>query len=91
MFPKTSPACAHLPRSVKRIGSDLHPARIPRQADPMSLLRTVVSMMGCHDPHGESNDYDALLLKSKRLLARIPTAIGAIQRAGEQGSRRAAR
>lgn len=57
--------------------------REPPCGDAMSLLRTVVSLLGCYDPEGEKNDFDALLHKSKRLLARIPTAIGAIQRALE--------
>ena len=49
-------------------------------AHPMSLLRTGVSILGHHDAECESNAPDAELRKSKRLLAQIPTLIGAIQR-----------
>ena len=49
-------------------------------AHPMSLLRTGVSILGHHDKECESNAPDAELRKSKRLLAKIPTLIGAIQR-----------
>ena len=52
-------------------------------AHPMSLLRTGVSMLGHVDPECESNAPDAELRKSKRLLAKIPTLIGIIQRAVE--------
>jgi 2-methylcitrate synthase/citrate synthase II len=49
-------------------------------AHPMSLLRTGVSILGHHDAECESNAPDAEMRKSKRLLAQIPTLIGAIQR-----------
>ena len=52
-------------------------------AHPMSLLRTGVSMLSHVDPECESNAPDAELRKSKRLLAKIPTLIGIIQRAVE--------
>jgi 2-methylcitrate synthase/citrate synthase II len=52
-------------------------------AHPMSLLRTGVSMLSHVDPECESNAPDAELRKAKRLLAKIPTLIGIIQRAVE--------
>ncbi|MFO0783805.1 MAG: citrate/2-methylcitrate synthase [Phycisphaerales bacterium] len=52
-------------------------------AHPMSLLRTGVSMLSHVDPECENNAPDAELRKAKRLLAKIPTLIGTIQRALE--------
>lgn len=52
-------------------------------AHPMNLLRTGVSMLSHVDPECESNDPAAELRKSKRLLAKMPTLIGTIQRALE--------
>jgi 2-methylcitrate synthase/citrate synthase II len=52
-------------------------------AHPMSLLRTGVSMLSHVDTECESNAPDAELRKAKRLLAKIPTLIGIIQRAVE--------
>jgi 2-methylcitrate synthase len=49
-------------------------------AHPMSLLRTGVSLLSHADAECESNAPDAELRKAKRLLAKIPTLIGVIQR-----------
>ena len=49
-------------------------------AHPMSLLRTGVSLLSHVDADCESNAPDAELRKAKRLLAKIPTLIGIIQR-----------
>ena len=49
-------------------------------AHPMSILRTGVSLLSHLDPDCEDNSPAAELRKSKRLLAQIPTIIGACQR-----------
>ncbi|MFM7261471.1 MAG: citrate/2-methylcitrate synthase [bacterium] len=49
-------------------------------AHPMSILRTGVSLLSHLDPDCEDNSPAAELRKSKRLLAQIPTLIGACQR-----------
>lgn len=53
----------------------------PGQPDvhPMSILRTGVSLLSHVDPQTEDNSAAAELAKSKRLLAKIPTLIGAMQ------------
>ena len=52
-------------------------------AHPMSVLRTGVSMLSHLDAECEDNSPAAELRKSKRLLAQIPTLIGACQRGRE--------
>ena len=55
-------------------------ARIGREepeAHPMSVLRTGISLASHHDPECEDNSPEAELRKSMRLLAIIPTIIGA--------------
>jgi 2-methylcitrate synthase/citrate synthase II len=61
-------------------------ARIAKEspeAHPMSVLRTGVSMLSHLDPDCEDNSPAAELRKAKRLLAQIPTLIGACQRGRE--------
>jgi len=50
------------------------------KAHPMSILRTGVSLLSHLDPDCEDNSPAAELRKSKRLLAQIPSIIGACQR-----------
>jgi citrate synthase len=50
------------------------------KAHPMSILRTGVSLLSHLDPDCEDNSAAAELRKSKRLLAQIPSIIGACQR-----------
>ena len=52
-------------------------------AHPMSVLRTAISLMSHGCPSCEDNSPEAELEKSKYLLARIPTCIGAHQMALE--------
>jgi len=52
-------------------------------AHPMSVLRTGVSLLSHLDPDCEDNSPTAELRKAKRLLAQIPTLIGACQRGRE--------
>lgn len=47
------------------------------ESSPMSMLRTTVSAMSAHDPDGWDQSADANYRKAIRLIARIPTAIGA--------------
>lgn len=49
-------------------------------AVPMDVLRSAVSILGNLDPESQDNSAGANLLKSKRLLAKIPTIIGHMQR-----------
>jgi len=51
------------------------------ETHPMSVLRTGVSLLSHADPECEDNSPDAELRKAKRLLAKIPTLIGACQAA----------
>ncbi|MBI5034830.1 MAG: citrate synthase [Chloroflexi bacterium] len=48
---------------------------LPKYASPMDVLRSVVSILGVHDPDGVSNSVSANVRKSIRLTAQIPTII----------------
>ncbi len=59
-------------------------ARIAGQSTdvhPMSILLTGISLLSHTDPDSEDNSHEAEVRKSKRLLAKIPTLIGAGQAA----------
>lgn len=49
----------------------------PHYAAPMDVLRTVVSVLGLHDPDGASNSVSANVRKSIRLTAQLPTIVAA--------------
>ncbi|MDE3088961.1 MAG: citrate synthase, partial [Chloroflexota bacterium] len=49
----------------------------PRHATTMDVLRTVVSLLGLHDPDGVSNSVSANVRKSIRLTAQMPTITAA--------------
>lgn len=53
---------------------------MPKQAQPMDALRTVVSAMGATDPDLKSNDPDANRRKAVRLTAQFPTIVTAFHR-----------
>lgn len=53
---------------------------LPSESPPMSGLRTAVSVLGQLDPEAENPSREASLRKSTRLVARIPTAVAAIER-----------
>ncbi|MBA4039346.1 MAG: citrate synthase [Planctomyces sp.] len=53
------------------------------RAVPMDALRTAVSILGHTDADAQDNSAQANLRKAKRLLAKIPTVIGHMQRAIE--------
>jgi len=64
-----------LPVQVMKLLFDL-----PPRANPMHLLRTVVSALALYDPDAGDNSPDANLRKAIRLTARIPTIITSIER-----------
>ncbi|MBI5304999.1 MAG: citrate synthase [Chloroflexi bacterium] len=49
----------------------------PRHTSTMDVLRTVVSVLGLHDPDGASNSVSANVRKSIRLSAQMPTIVAA--------------
>jgi citrate synthase len=49
----------------------------PKHAATMDVLRTVVSLLGLHDPDGASNSVSANVRKSIRLTAQMPTITAA--------------
>ena len=59
----------------------------PESLHPMSILRTGVSLLSHEDPECEDNSPEAEMRKSIRLMAKIPTLIGACQ-AGRDGRER---
>ena len=61
-----------LPHEVLE-GMDL----FPKHAPTMDVLRTVVSVLGLHDPDGASNSVSANVRKSIRLTAQMPTITAA--------------
>ena len=55
--------------------------RFPPGADPMSALRTGVSLLGLSDPDRGDGGPEAVRRKAIRLIARIPTLVAAFDRA----------
>lgn len=55
-------------------------ASIPRDANPMDMLRTVVSALGLYDPDAADNSIEANVRKAVRLTARFPTIVTTFQR-----------
>ncbi len=70
-----------VPAEVLRILREL-----PLHASPMDALRTGVSSLAAFEPELEDNSHDANVRKAVRLLAKVPTLIGAREafRAGRQ-------
>ena len=52
----------------------------PKMANPMEVLRTVVSSLSLYDPNASDNSREANLRKSVRLTAKVPTAVTAFER-----------
>jgi citrate synthase len=65
-------AARPLPHEILE-GMDL----FPKHASTMDVLRTVVSILGLHDPDGASNSVSANVRKSIRLTAQMPTITAA--------------
>ncbi len=53
---------------------------MPKDAEPMEMLRTAVSAMSVYDPDDHDQGYDASVRKAERLVARFPTLVAAIGR-----------
>ena len=53
---------------------------IPRNAHPMDILRTGVSLLGMTDPEASDNSHEANVRKSIRLMGQIPMLIAAAYR-----------
>ena len=53
---------------------------IPKTANPMEMLRTVVSGLGLYDPDGADNSLEANVRKAVRLTAKFPTIVTTFQR-----------
>ncbi|MCA9279727.1 MAG: citrate synthase [Phycisphaeraceae bacterium] len=52
----------------------------PKTAEPMHVLRTMVSMLAMYDPSPNENDLDAAREKSVRILAQAPTIVAYFDR-----------
>lgn len=53
---------------------------LPKDANAMAMLRTVVSTAGLYDPDGDDNAYEASVRKAMRLVAQLPQFVTAIER-----------
>jgi len=53
---------------------------LPKDANPMDLLRTVVSALGLYDPDGADNSIEANERKAIRLTAKFPIIVTTFQR-----------
>ena len=53
---------------------------LPKTANPMDMLRTVVSALGLYDPDGADNSLEANLRKAVRLTAKFPIIVTSFQR-----------
>src|ERR1700736_6323528 len=51
-----------------------------RQAAPMDVLRTAVSMLSLYDPLARDNSPEANLAKAKKLMAQTPTIVSSFDR-----------
>src|SRR5262245_23769777 len=53
---------------------------LPKTANPMDMLRTVVSALGFYDPDGSHNSDEANVRRAVRLTAKFPTIVTTFQR-----------
>src|SRR3989338_2504323 len=53
---------------------------LPRQANPIALLRTAISILGLFEPDTDSDSPESLRGKAVRTIAKIPTVVAAIGR-----------
>ena len=53
---------------------------LPKQANPMALLRTAISMLGLFEPDTDGDSPDTLRDKAVRTIAKTPTVVAAIGR-----------
>jgi len=54
--------------------------KLPRDANPMEILRTAVSALSLYDPDAPSNNHEANLRKSYRLTGQVASIVAAIDR-----------
>lgn len=54
--------------------------KLPTEAHPMALLRTITSMAGVYDSDAESETFEKRLQISMKLISQIPTIVAAIHR-----------
>lgn len=59
---------------------------LPRSADPMDVLRTVVSALGLYDPDAHDQTTASNVRKATRLVAQFPTIIAAYHRFRQERS-----
>ncbi|MFG0331442.1 MAG: citrate/2-methylcitrate synthase [Phycisphaerales bacterium] len=74
-------------KSEREIPGEVRDAvmRVAPNSHPMDTLRTGISLLSHHDPDTGDNSVEAEKRKSRRLFAKIPTIIGAGQRAIDGG------
>ena len=53
---------------------------LPRQADPMALLRTVVSALGVYDPEADQESVESIRRTAVRVIATFPTIVASLGR-----------
>jgi citrate synthase len=53
---------------------------VPKDAQPMDVLRTAVSMLSLYDPLARDNSYEASVKKAVKLMARISTLVTSFDR-----------
>ncbi|MCL6632649.1 MAG: citrate synthase [Alicyclobacillus herbarius] len=53
---------------------------LPKDANPMDILRTAVSYAALYDPDVADNSYPASVRKATRLVAQVPTIVAAMER-----------
>ena len=63
----------------KRIVQDIQ--KMPRDAHPMDVVRTCVSLMSLEDKDTKNNSPEANMRKAMRIFAKTPTAVAAFFRA----------
>jgi citrate synthase len=56
---------------------------LPKNANPMDMLRTTVSLAGIYDPDGRDNSIESARRKAIRLTAQIPTMVATFHRLRE--------
>ncbi|MCA1598955.1 MAG: citrate synthase [Chloroflexi bacterium] len=67
-------AARALPAEVSRML-----AGFPKEAVPMEVLRTAVSLLSMYDPDDQDNSREANVRKATRLVAQTPTIVAALQ------------
>lgn len=74
-FQQAERAQRRLDENVKRVIDDL-----PREAHPMDIVRTAVSVIGANDPAAADATPESNLAKSVALFAKLPAIVAYIQR-----------